>query len=94
MFLVHFLTDLQVVLNTHVNLIDLVTRKTDEPVKLFKTELELSAYTRGSGKIFPKVNVHAGGLLKFLLRRIFHPPSKESERHWDDRGANQRMYSR
>ena len=73
----------QVVLNTHVNLVDLVMHQTDEPVKLFKTELELSEYTQASSKFFPMTNVHAGGVLKFLLRRILDPPSRERVRYWD-----------
>lgn len=39
----------------------------------FESEGELSWYTRDTGKYFPRDNAYAGGLLKFLLRRIFGP---------------------
>ncbi|KAG8754328.1 hypothetical protein FRC11_006710 [Ceratobasidium sp. 423] len=57
-----------------VNIIDLV----EVPVTLrfvehFKTEMALSKYTKRHGKYFPLDNAYAGGLLKFLLRRIMVP---------------------
>lgn len=79
-----FLTNPQVVLNTHVNLVDLVMHQTDsnEPVKLFKTERELSEYTQRFRKYFPRDSIHAGGLLKFLLRHILNPPLEKRVRRW------------
>lgn len=73
-----------VVLNTHVNLVDLVMHQTDsnEPVKLFKTERELSEYTQRFRKYFPRDSIHAGGLLKFLLRHILNPPLEKRVRRW------------
>jgi hypothetical protein len=69
------LTGLQAVMNTHVNIVDLIdTQKTGEPVHVFESELALSRYTRAKGKIFPLHDALSGGLLRFLLRRIFNPP--------------------
>ncbi|KAG6868380.1 hypothetical protein C0993_003904 [Termitomyces sp. T159_Od127] len=57
-----------------VNLVDLVDHyQTGKPVRLFSTEVELSKYTQRTRKFFPKENVHAGGLLKHLLRQINKP---------------------
>ncbi|KAG8754330.1 hypothetical protein FRC11_006712, partial [Ceratobasidium sp. 423] len=57
-----------------VNLIDLVdTPYTGKPAKHFKSEAELSEYTRCTGKYFPRDNVYAGDLLKYLLRQIMAP---------------------
>lgn len=57
-----------------VNIWDLVdTVFTGEPVELFKSEALLSEYTRGERKYFPKKNAYAGGLLRYLLRRIMNP---------------------
>ncbi|CAE6428061.1 unnamed protein product [Rhizoctonia solani] len=58
----------------YVNIIDLV----EVPITLrfvehFKTEMALSKYTKRHGKYFPLDNAYAGGLLKFLLRRIMVP---------------------
>ena len=73
------------VLNTHVNLMDLEeTERTGEPVKIFESEQELSVYTRRKEKYFPRRNALAGGLLRFLLRRILHPPAMEVVRRWED----------
>ncbi|KAG6867588.1 hypothetical protein C0993_000809 [Termitomyces sp. T159_Od127] len=58
----------------YVNLVDLVDhRQTGEPVMLFDTEAELSAYTCENKKFFPKESAYAGGLLKYLLRHILIP---------------------
>ncbi|KAF5364730.1 hypothetical protein D9757_012483 [Collybiopsis confluens] len=59
----------------HVNICDLVdyslnTGYNSEP-KIFDTENELAECSRASGKIYPRDNAYAGGLLKFLLREIF-----------------------
>jgi len=71
-----------VVLETHVNLVDLVdTPRTGEAVVLFDSEKALSDYTKNTpGKFFPKDSAYAGGLLRFLLRRILHPPSDSEGR--------------
>ncbi|QRW27731.1 hypothetical protein RhiXN_02326 [Rhizoctonia solani] len=58
----------------YVNIVDLV----DVPITLsfvthFKSEMALSRYTKYHGKYFPLENAYAGGLLKFLLRRIRVP---------------------
>lgn len=60
----------QAVRNTHVNLVDLVDAKGVEPVEIFKSEAALATYTFMSQKFFPREDAEAGGLLKFLLRRI------------------------
>ncbi|TDL15744.1 hypothetical protein BD410DRAFT_695718, partial [Rickenella mellea] len=58
----------------HVNIVDLVdTQRTCEQVKVFQSELELSIYTKNTGKYFPRENAYAGGLLRYLLRRIINP---------------------
>ncbi|KAG9088320.1 hypothetical protein FS749_002252 [Ceratobasidium sp. UAMH 11750] len=67
----------QAVKSTFVNIVDLVdTAATEEPVRHFGTEMELSEYTQLTGKYFPQDSAEAGGLLKFLLRHIFHPGSR------------------
>ncbi|KAG1734508.1 hypothetical protein EDB19DRAFT_1639041 [Suillus lakei] len=59
---------------THVNIVDLVdTKVTGKPVTLFDSEVDLSKYTITTGKFFPKDNACAGGLLRYLLRRILNP---------------------
>ena len=45
-------------------------------MKKFPSEKALSKYTLANHKIFPRGNVHAGGLLRALLRRILHPPDE------------------
>ncbi|KAF9461432.1 hypothetical protein BDZ94DRAFT_1167669, partial [Collybia nuda] len=60
---------------THVNLVDLVDLpNSNKPIEIFPTELELSEYSKKNHKIFPRENAYAGGLLKFLLRKINNPP--------------------
>jgi len=46
---------------------------TGEPVTVFVSELKLSEYTKQTGKFFPRDNAYAGGLLRYLLRRIMKP---------------------
>ncbi|KAG1835362.1 hypothetical protein DFJ58DRAFT_670416, partial [Suillus subalutaceus] len=59
---------------THVNIVDLVdTETTGEPVTVFVSEVDLSKYTISMGKFFPRDNAYAGGLLRYLLRRIINP---------------------
>jgi hypothetical protein len=64
----------ETVMNTHVNLVDLIERKSQHVTK-FSSERELSEYTQEEKKYFPKENAYAGGLLKYLLRQIFNPSS-------------------
>ncbi|KAJ3850370.1 hypothetical protein EV368DRAFT_45453 [Lentinula lateritia] len=54
----------------HVNICDLVDHKEDVPTK-FPSEAALAQYSRDSGKIYPRENAHAGGLLRSLLRQIY-----------------------
>jgi len=64
----------EAVKHTHVNIVDLIdTKTTEEPVKIFVSEMELSEYTKGTGKFFPRDNAYAGGLLRYLLRHIMNP---------------------
>lgn len=65
-------TGLQAVMSTHVNICDLVDAPLLGKPKLFPTEAALAEYSKGTGKIFPRSNIYAGSLLRFLLRRIFH----------------------
>ncbi|GAB1524566.1 hypothetical protein RhiTH_007720 [Rhizoctonia solani] len=65
--------------SSYVNICDLV----DSPVlhtkvRHFDSEEKLSVYTKQTGKFFPLEDAHAGGLLKFLLRHILHPPKGPS----------------
>ncbi|KAF9461434.1 hypothetical protein BDZ94DRAFT_813034 [Collybia nuda] len=73
----------ETVQNAHVNLIDLVDFKNHIqhdgdscPVivnfEVFETEDELADYTIATSKYFPKEHAKAGGLLRFLLRRILN----------------------
>ena len=58
-------------LNTHVNLCDLLDSADRRGrAEIFDDVEELRRYTLESGKIFPKEEAYAGGLLKFLLREI------------------------
>ena len=62
----------QVVLKKHVNLVDLVQGDKKE-VHIFRTEKELSEYTRETGKFFPKEDAVDGGVLRALRRHILSP---------------------
>jgi len=65
---------MQLVWDTHVNLVDLVdTARIGTPIRLFASLEELTAYTVRTGKFFPKNNAYQGGLLKELLREILNP---------------------
>ncbi|KJA16384.1 hypothetical protein HYPSUDRAFT_147812 [Hypholoma sublateritium FD-334 SS-4] len=69
-----------VILHTHVNLVDLVDGFNQGVfVTVFRTVHELSAYTTSTGKIFPRQNIHAGNLLKYLLRHIMHPELDDAD---------------
>lgn len=58
-------------INTHVNLSDLLdTTRHGTRVHVFASEEELRVYTKRTGRIFPREEAYAGGLLKYLLREI------------------------
>jgi hypothetical protein len=66
------------VFNTHVNLVELVD---EGEVQIFPTEVELSGYSKGTGKIFPQRRVtEAGTILASLLRYIDSPPPAGTRR--------------
>ncbi|EFI27305.1 hypothetical protein CC1G_14777 [Coprinopsis cinerea okayama7 len=67
----------QVVEQTFVNLVDLTEKR--EPLIKFRTEPELSSYTRKTHRIFPKKNAYARGLLRHLLRKIVRPDPKRGK---------------
>jgi hypothetical protein len=69
---------LQAVLKKHVNLVDLVEGSKKE-VRIFKTEQELSIYTRQTAKFFPKENAVDGGVLRALRRHILAPRQDRDE---------------
>ena len=59
-------------INTHVNLSDLLdTTRQGTRVHVFASEEGLRTYTQDTGRVFPKEDAYAGGLLKYLLRQIF-----------------------
>lgn len=66
----------------YINLVDLVDARDDDTIviKHFVDETELSEYTRANDKIFPRGHMEEGSLLKFLLRRIFRPGTRERGR--------------
>lgn len=72
---------LQIVQQTHVNLVDLVdTPTTHRRIRLFSSVEELSEYSLRTRKIFPKENAKAGGLLRFLLRHIMNPEQDDASK--------------
>ncbi|KAF8957582.1 hypothetical protein BDZ97DRAFT_1762839 [Flammula alnicola] len=83
----------QTVMNTHVNLVDLVdVFQSRRQVMIFRSVEELSEYTstKETGKYFPKQNVYAGdSLLKYLLRQILDP-SKDFGRRATGSGGGRR----
>jgi hypothetical protein len=84
------LMTLQAVLNTHVNIVELVeTHRTGQPVRKFKTEKALSKYTQVTEQYFPKRNALAGGLLRFLLRHILNP-RHSTRRSWKEKPVRRR----
>ncbi|KAH9035570.1 hypothetical protein EDB85DRAFT_1944072 [Lactarius pseudohatsudake] len=60
------------VLKKHVNLVDLVHGSKEE-VRIFKTEGDLSEYTKKTEKYFPKESAVDGGVLRALRRHILAP---------------------
>ena len=65
-------SSIQAVLKKHVNLIDLVHGSKVE-VTIFKTEKELSKYTKATEKYFPREEARDGGVLRALRRQIMVP---------------------
>jgi hypothetical protein len=67
----------QLVLNKHVNLVDLVHgplfHGSKVEVRNFKTEKALSEYTKETKKFFPKESARDGGVLRALRRHILVP---------------------
>lgn len=58
-------------LATHVNLCDLLDSANEgQAIRIFGNVEELKSYTLETGKIFPKEEAYAGGLLRYLLREI------------------------
>ncbi|KAK7686026.1 hypothetical protein QCA50_010837 [Cerrena zonata] len=61
----------EIVLSTHVNLVDLLdAHRTGRAVRIFETEEELSRYTIATRKFFPLDEAKEGGVLRYLLRHI------------------------
>lgn len=59
---------------TYVNICNLVdVPRIGKPTKLFESEKALSQYTKSTKEYFPQGHAEAGGILRFLLRHIFHP---------------------
>ncbi|CUA74722.1 hypothetical protein RSOLAG22IIIB_11436 [Rhizoctonia solani] len=68
-----------IVRSRFINIVDLVdTHITENPVLQFRSEAELSSYTKTTGKYFPNDSKHAGSLLKFLLRFIASPTNAKA----------------
>ncbi|EDR00479.1 uncharacterized protein LACBIDRAFT_313400 [Laccaria bicolor S238N-H82] len=73
----------RIVERTHVNLVDLTDSFTSgKRVTRFKSEGDLSEYTIEHARYFPRKNVHAGNLLKHLLRHIHNPSLKRGWRRF------------
>ncbi|KDQ53391.1 hypothetical protein JAAARDRAFT_197541 [Jaapia argillacea MUCL 33604] len=57
-----------------VNIVDLIdATRTGQKVRVFQTAEELLQYTKETGKVF-SLNGYAGGLLKYLYRKVFGEP--------------------
>ena len=82
------LNSLQLVTNTHVNIVDLLDAGGTKVVTRFPSEKALSEYTLATRKFFPRENVRAGGVLRALLRRILHPPDEPTRQ---ELGRNNRQ---
>ena len=61
----------------HVNLVDLA-REYRENIPIFKSEKELSVYTKVTKKFFPKESAKDGGILRVLRRHILVPGESRS----------------
>ena len=76
----------QVVLQKHVDLVDLV-QGSRENIQIFKSEEELSNYTHETEKFFPKERAKDGGVLRALRRHILEPrESPSSQGQWPQPG--------
>ncbi|EJF62959.1 hypothetical protein BD309DRAFT_853870 [Dichomitus squalens] len=64
----------KVIESVHVNICDLVEAPILGPPRDFGSEEALAIYSKSTGKIFPRNNVHAGSLLRYLLRHILSHP--------------------
>ena len=65
-------SSIQAVVTKHVNLVDLV-HGSKKQVTIFKTEKELSEYTKANEKYFPREEAKDGGVLRALRRHIMRP---------------------
>ncbi|KAF9479097.1 hypothetical protein BDN70DRAFT_787389, partial [Pholiota conissans] len=66
---------------SHVNLVDLIDAfAAGEQASQFPSEMALSVYTKDTGKFFPRHDIHAGDLLKSLLRNILYPSQNRGNR--------------
>lgn len=63
---------------------------TDSRAQVFSTVQELSKYTKATEKYFPRDEIEAGALLKYLLRQINHPPTRERGTGGRGRGSRGR----
>lgn len=73
---------------THVNLVDLTESPTTGiKVEIFPSVEALREYTLEKGKIFPKEEAYAGGLLKTLLRQILNTSARKPTRKRVDSGV-------
>ncbi|KPM37775.1 hypothetical protein AK830_g8804 [Neonectria ditissima] len=79
----------QRVQRTHVNLVDLTeSPTTGNKVEIFPSVEALRSYTIETGKIFPRNEAHAGGLLKTLLRQIFHTSARKPTKKRGESGID------
>jgi hypothetical protein len=67
----------QAVSQKHVNLVDFVGGSR-ENIRIFKSEKELSEYTKETKKFFPRESAADGGVLRALRRQIFFPRESRS----------------
>ncbi|KAJ3491589.1 hypothetical protein NLI96_g586 [Meripilus lineatus] len=71
----------ELVSNLHINIVDLIEHgRLLERVRVFPTVVELSEYTRSTGRIFPRDHELAGGVLRYLLRHIVDPSLDDNRR--------------
>ena len=74
-------------IRTHVNLCDLLdTTRQRSKVQVFASEHDLREYTIRTGRVFPRKEAYAGGLLKFLLGEITgtYRGSRRLRRDWKE----------
>ncbi|KAM3413580.1 hypothetical protein BST61_g11449 [Cercospora zeina] len=85
------------VLNTHVNLADMLdSKRSGEQFTIFNTKEELVDYTIREGRYFPKEEAYAGGLLKYLLREIHnsYQGSRDRNRQTKSKGRGGKRMKR